>query len=73
MTRSTNIDAGATRVISTRIGRGDCSTDRVPELFSRRPLLGVGRDIALAGLDLLPAAKREFVRHAAGVAVKAPG
>ncbi|MCB1841642.1 MAG: FAD-dependent monooxygenase, partial [Halioglobus sp.] len=44
-------------------------SDRVPELFMHAdPLLGVGRDIALAGLDLLPAAKREFVRHAAGVA-----
>ena len=32
------------------------------------PLLGLGRDLALSGLDILPGLKREFVRHAAGVA-----
>tara|TARA_R110000823_G_scaffold119998_21_gene244601 strand:- start:5968 stop:7212 length:1245 start_codon:yes stop_codon:yes gene_type:complete len=44
-------------------------SDRVPALFMHNdPLLGMGRDLALAGLDMLPALKREFVRHAAGVA-----
>ena len=45
-------------------------SDHVPALFMHAdPLLGMGRDLALAGLDVLPALKREFVRHAAGVAV----
>ena len=45
-------------------------SDRVPALFMHAdPLLGMGRDLALAGLDFLPGLKREFVRHAAGVAV----
>lgn len=44
-------------------------SDRVPALFMQRdPLLGLGRDLALAGLDVLPGLKREFVRHAAGMA-----
>ena len=44
-------------------------SDQVPALFMRRdPLLGLGRDLALAGLDITPALKREFVRYAAGVA-----
>lgn len=44
-------------------------SDRVPALFMHAdPLLGMGRDLALAGLDFLPGLKREFVRHAAGVA-----
>ncbi len=44
-------------------------SDHIPALFMHNdPLLGMGRDIALAGLDILPALKREFVRHAAGVA-----
>jgi 2-octaprenyl-6-methoxyphenol hydroxylase len=44
-------------------------SDRVPSLFmSRDPLLGMGRDLALAGLDIMPGLKREFVRYAAGVA-----
>lgn len=44
-------------------------SDRVPALFMHPdPLLGLGRDLALAGLDFLPGLKREFVRHAAGVA-----
>jgi 2-octaprenyl-6-methoxyphenol hydroxylase len=43
-------------------------SDRVPALFMHTdPLLGMGRDLALAGLDFLPGLKREFVRHAAGV------
>jgi 2-octaprenyl-6-methoxyphenol hydroxylase len=48
-------------------------SDRVPALFMHAdPLLGMGRDLALAGLDFLPGLKREFVRHAAGVAAS-PG
>ena len=44
-------------------------SDRVPALFMHRdPLLGLGRDLALAGLDMMPPLKREFVRYAAGVA-----
>ena len=44
-------------------------SDRVPALFMHGdPLLGLGRDLALAGLDFMPALKREFVRYAAGVA-----
>jgi 2-octaprenyl-6-methoxyphenol hydroxylase len=44
-------------------------SDQVPSLFMRAdPVLGLGRDLALAGLDFLPVLKREFVRHAAGVA-----
>ena len=43
-------------------------SDQVPALFMHAdPLLGMGRDLALAGLDFLPGLKREFVRHAAGV------
>ncbi|MCB1687837.1 MAG: 2-octaprenyl-6-methoxyphenyl hydroxylase [Halioglobus sp.] len=43
-------------------------SDRVPALFMHAdPLLGMGRDLALSGLDFLPGLKREFVRHAAGV------
>jgi len=44
-------------------------SDRVPALFMHAdPLLGLGRDLALAGLDIMPGLKREFVRYAAGVA-----
>jgi 2-octaprenyl-6-methoxyphenol hydroxylase len=44
-------------------------SDRVPALFMHNdPVLGLGRDLALAGLDILPPLKREFVRYAAGVA-----
>ncbi|MEZ5570517.1 MAG: 2-octaprenyl-6-methoxyphenyl hydroxylase [Halioglobus sp.] len=44
-------------------------SDRVPALFMHAdPVLGLGRDLALAGLDILPALKREFVRYAAGMA-----
>ena len=44
-------------------------SDQVPSLFMNRdPLLGLGRDLALSGLDFLPPLKREFVRQAAGVA-----
>jgi 2-octaprenyl-6-methoxyphenol hydroxylase len=44
-------------------------SDRVPGLFMHAdPLLGLGRDLALAGLDIMPGLKREFVRYATGVA-----
>lgn len=44
-------------------------SDRVPALFMHGdPVLGLARDLALAGLDIAPALKREFVRYAAGVA-----
>lgn len=44
-------------------------SDRVPALFMQAdPLLGLGRDLALAGLDFIPGLKNEFVRYAAGVA-----
>lgn len=44
-------------------------SDRIPALFMHAdPLLGLGRDLALAGLDILPSLKREFVRYAAGMA-----
>jgi len=44
-------------------------SDRIPALFMHAdPLLGLGRDLALAGLDIMPGLKREFVRYAAGVA-----
>lgn len=44
-------------------------SDQVPALFMHAdPAIGLGRDLALAGLDVLPALKREFVRHAAGMA-----
>lgn len=44
-------------------------SDQVPGLFMRKdPLLQVGRDIALLGLDILPPLKAAFVRQAAGVA-----
>jgi 2-octaprenyl-6-methoxyphenol hydroxylase len=47
-------------------------SDRVPALFMLSdPLLGLGRDLALAGLDILPGMKREFVRFAAGVTGRA--
>jgi 2-octaprenyl-6-methoxyphenol hydroxylase len=49
-------------------------SDQVPNLFMQAdPVLGMGRDLALAGLDFIPALKREFVRHAAGVAAMEEG
>ena len=42
-------------------------SDRIPTLFMHAdPVLGLGRDLALAGLDIMPSLKREFVRYAAG-------
>lgn len=44
-------------------------SDRLPGLFMNTdPVLGLARDLALSGLDILPPLKREFVRQAAGVA-----
>jgi 2-octaprenyl-6-methoxyphenol hydroxylase len=44
-------------------------SDQLPGLFMHGdPVLGLARDLALAGLDVLPPLKREFVRYAAGVA-----
>jgi 2-octaprenyl-6-methoxyphenol hydroxylase len=44
-------------------------SDRLPGLFMHGdPVLGLARDLALSGLDILPTLKREFVRHATGVA-----
>lgn len=44
-------------------------SDRLPSLFMvADPIVGVARDLALTGLDLIPALKRGFVNYAAGVA-----
>jgi 2-octaprenyl-6-methoxyphenol hydroxylase len=49
-------------------------SDRLPSLFMHSdPVLGLARDLALSGLDILPPLKRIFVRHAAGVAAMADG
>lgn len=45
------------------------ASDRLPALFMQGdPVVGLARDLALSGLDLMPAIKRGFVAHAAGVA-----
>jgi 2-octaprenyl-6-methoxyphenol hydroxylase len=44
-------------------------SDQLPGLFMRSdPVIGLARDLGLASLDLLPGAKRAFVRHATGLA-----
>jgi 2-octaprenyl-6-methoxyphenol hydroxylase len=44
-------------------------SDQLPSLFMLGdPVIGLARDLALSGLDLVPALKRNFVNHAAGVA-----
>jgi len=44
-------------------------SDRLPGIFMLGdPVIGLARDLALSGLDILPALKHNFVRHAAGVA-----
>jgi 2-octaprenyl-6-methoxyphenol hydroxylase len=44
-------------------------SDKLPGLFMNPdPLLGLVRDLGLSGLDILPSAKRQFVRQAAGMA-----
>lgn len=45
------------------------ASNTLPALFMHPdPVLGLARDMGLAGLDVLPALKRELVRYAAGVA-----
>lgn len=45
------------------------ASDVLPELFMHSdPLLGLARDMALSGLDVIAPLKQEFVRYAAGVA-----
>ena len=45
------------------------ASDRLPTLFMQAdPVVGLARDLALSGLDLMPAIKRGFVAYAAGVA-----
>lgn len=45
------------------------ASDRLPSLFMQTdPVVGLARDLALSGLDLLPALKRGFIDYAAGVA-----
>ena len=49
-------------------------SDYLPALFMHGdPVLGLARDLALSGLDILPALKREFVRHTAGLAALGDG
>ena len=44
-------------------------SDLLPQLFMRSdPVLGITRDMALSGLDVLAPLKRQFVRQAAGMA-----
>lgn len=44
-------------------------SDRLPSLFMvGDPVVGIARDLALSGLDIVPALKRGFVNYAAGVA-----
>jgi 2-octaprenyl-6-methoxyphenol hydroxylase len=43
-------------------------SDALPGLFMRGdPVIGLARDLALSGLDIVPPLKRQFVRYAAGV------
>ncbi len=45
------------------------ASDLLPELFMHSdPLLGLARDLALSGLDIVAPLKQQFVRYAAGVA-----
>jgi 2-octaprenyl-6-methoxyphenol hydroxylase len=45
------------------------ASDGLPRLFALSdPVIGLSRDLALAGLDLLPAARKMFVQQAAGMA-----
>jgi 2-octaprenyl-6-methoxyphenol hydroxylase len=44
-------------------------SDTLPGLFMQAdPVIALGRDLALAGLDIARPLKRDFVRHAAGIA-----
>lgn len=45
------------------------ASDALPSLFMHSdPLISLGRDLALSGLDFLPGLRREFVKQAAGMA-----
>ncbi len=45
------------------------ASDVLPELFMHNdPVLGLARDMALSGLDMVAPLKQQFVRYAAGVA-----
>lgn len=49
-------------------------SDQVPGLFMQSdPVLSLGRDLALMGMDILPPIKQAFVRRAAGMANGAEG
>ena len=49
-------------------------SDLLPQLFMRSdPVLGITRDMALSGLDVLAPLKRQFVRQAAGMAALGAG
>ena len=55
--------------LSNVLAEGIGFSGRVPSLFMHSdPVLGLARDMALAGLDIFAPLKREFVRYAAGVA-----
>lgn len=44
-------------------------SDKLPSLFMHPdPWLGLARDLGLSGIDIVPSAKRAFVRQAAGMA-----
>ena len=46
-------------------------SDQVTRLFgSGQPLMALGRNLGLLGLDLLPPAKRWFARQAMGLGVR---
>ena len=45
------------------------ASDGLPALFMiSDPLVSLGRDLALSGMDLLPVLRRQFVHQAAGMA-----
>jgi 2-octaprenyl-6-methoxyphenol hydroxylase len=45
------------------------ASDGLPALFmASDPLLSLGRDLALSGMDMFPLLRREFVQQAAGMA-----
>lgn len=49
-------------------------SDYLPSLFMHSdPVLGLARDLALSGLDIVPPLKREFVRYTAGLAALGEG
>ncbi|MEM1191475.1 MAG: 2-octaprenyl-6-methoxyphenyl hydroxylase [Pseudomonadota bacterium] len=50
------------------------ASDSLPALFMQSdPIFSLGRDLALAGLDLFPVLRREFVQQAAGMAALQSG